>query len=87
MLDGKGKEKEFPILRIGLKWNGRQNRVQELGLPIRPPGKLFRPDFVGMPLSPEQKAAAKPGAKLTTTSSHNSRIDGSSAEECRGPDY
>ena len=87
MLDGKGKEKESPILRVGLKWNGRQNRVQELGLPICPPGKMFRPDFVGIPLSPAQKAAAKPGAKLTTTSTHNSRRAGSSADEHRGPEY
>jgi hypothetical protein len=66
--DGKGKEKQPPILRIGLKWDGRQSRVEELGLPTSPPGKMFRSDLVGIPLSPEQKAALKAGAALTTTS-------------------
>jgi hypothetical protein len=73
VLDGKGKEKESPILRIGLKWEGRQTRVQKLGLPTSPPGKMFRTGFVGIPLSPEQRAASKSGAGLSATSSRGSR--------------
>jgi len=55
--EGKGKEKEQPMLRIGLKWEGRQTKVKKLRLPLRPPGKMFRSDLVGISLSPEQRAA------------------------------
>lgn len=71
IIDGKGKEKEQPILRIGLQWDGRQSKVQKLGLPTSPPGKMFRSDFVGTPLSTEQRAASKSGAAVTATSSRD----------------
>ncbi|TVY84293.1 hypothetical protein LSUE1_G000255, partial [Lachnellula suecica] len=44
--EGKGKEKEtHSVLRLGLKWTGRMDRVEKLGLVSRPPGKMFRTDL------------------------------------------
>lgn len=61
MVSGKGKEKEQPRVKIGLKWAGRQVRVQKAGLPITPPGKMFRTDYSGIPMSPEQRANLRRG--------------------------
>jgi hypothetical protein len=47
--EGKGKHKEPSSLRIGLKWKGRYSRVEDLGLPTKPPGKMFKADFTGIP--------------------------------------
>ncbi len=65
--DGKGKEKEPPLLRIGLTWIGRQTKVEELGLPTRAPGKMFRADIIGIPMSLEEREARKPKPKTTGT--------------------
>lgn len=45
----KGKGKVPIVFRVGLKWKGRIARVEELGLPSKPPGKMFRSDWVGIP--------------------------------------
>jgi len=65
--DGKGKEKEPSLLRIGLTWIGRQTRVEELGLPTKAPGKMFRTDITGIPMSLEEREARKPKPKITGT--------------------
>jgi hypothetical protein len=49
LAQGKGKEKEQPLLRLGLKWQGRMARVEELGLPTRPPGRMFKSGLLGIP--------------------------------------
>jgi len=61
--EGKGKQKEPSLLRIKLKWKGRYGRVEDLGLPAEPPGKMFRADFTGIPLTNEEREASKPGAQ------------------------
>ena len=57
--EGKSKQKEPMILKLGLKWKGRYGKVEALGLPTRPPGKMFREDILasGIPLSAAQKLA------------------------------
>jgi hypothetical protein len=56
--DSKGKENDPPKLRIGLKWDGRQRRrLEELGLPTCPPGKMFRSTLAALAVFPEQRAA------------------------------
>lgn len=62
-IEGKGKQKEPSLLRIKLKWKGRYGRVEDLGLPAEPPGKTFRADFTGIPLTNEEREASKPGAQ------------------------
>ncbi|KAG9231932.1 hypothetical protein BJ875DRAFT_468148 [Amylocarpus encephaloides] len=59
--EGKGKERDPPIVRLRLKWPGRIARVEELGLPSKPPGKMFRPGIVGIPYTPEEKHNVKMG--------------------------
>lgn len=54
---GKGKEKEPPILKLGLKWAGRMAKVEQLGLPIRAPGKMFRLETRPVPLAPEDSVS------------------------------
>jgi hypothetical protein len=58
--DGKGKEKEQAMLRIGLMWEGFGNAESRgFGSLLVPPGKMFRSDSVDIPLSAEQKASAQ----------------------------
>jgi len=45
MVNGKGKEKEQPMLKLGLKWMGRHAKVEEMGFPTSAPGKMFRTHF------------------------------------------
>jgi hypothetical protein len=52
---GKGKEKDPPIVKVRLKWTGREKLVQKAGLPTLPPGKMFRQDYAGIPMSPEER--------------------------------
>ncbi|KUJ16151.1 uncharacterized protein LY89DRAFT_748627 [Mollisia scopiformis] len=47
--DAKGKGKAV-MITVGLKWQGRFGRVEEMGLPSQPPGKMFRSDIVGIPV-------------------------------------
>ena len=54
---GKGKEKDPPIVKVRLKWTGREKLVQKAGLPTLPPGKMFRKDYAGIPMSPEERKA------------------------------
>jgi len=58
-LAGKGKEREPPLLRLRLNWAGRIAKAEALALPTHPPGKMFRPDMTPVPMSPEEKIAAK----------------------------
>lgn len=44
VVEGKGKGKEQPVLRIGMSWKGRKSKVEELGYPSSPPGKMFGPN-------------------------------------------
>jgi len=53
-VEGKGKEREQSLLRLGLKWQGRMAKVEELGLPTRPPGKMFRQGILGIPEPAEE---------------------------------
>jgi len=71
MFDGKGKEKVQPVIRIGLKWEGRLGRVEQQGLPLRPPGKMFRPDYRIAPFAGEPIPAA-PVAGIPTYGSAQS---------------
>jgi hypothetical protein len=59
VVSAKGKEKEPPSVRVGLKWVGRQTLVQRAGLPTSPPGKLFRSDYSGIPMSSEDREALR----------------------------
>jgi hypothetical protein len=54
---GKGKEREPPLLKLGLKWTGRIPKAEQLGLPTRRPGKMFRADINAIPLTPEEKVS------------------------------
>jgi hypothetical protein len=60
-LDGKGKERDPPIVRLRLKWPGRIAIIEELGLPTQPPGKMFRAGIVGIPYTPEERENVKMG--------------------------
>ncbi|RDW80706.1 hypothetical protein BP5796_05404 [Coleophoma crateriformis] len=51
-LDGKGKETVPPTIKIGLRWTGRQSRAHRLGLPTKPPGKMFKSDARPIPCPP-----------------------------------
>jgi hypothetical protein len=55
----KGKEKDAPTLKVGLKWTGRQAQVQKAGLPTSPPEKMFRLDYAGIPMSPEERVTLR----------------------------
>jgi hypothetical protein len=59
MIGGKGKEKEQSVLRLGLKWTGLLSKVENAGLPTRPPGKMFRTDITRIPLALEQRGNTK----------------------------
>lgn len=48
--EGKGKEVEQSILKVGLKWAGRVTLLEESGLPTSPPGKMFTSLGTSIPL-------------------------------------
>lgn len=54
MLGGKGKEHEPSTVRLRLRWTGWQKKVEDAGLPLQAPGKMFRKDITRIPLSPEE---------------------------------
>lgn len=54
-VDGKGKEKDPFLLKLGLKWKGRYSRVEDAGLPTMPPGKMFRTDLTEIPPSTDER--------------------------------
>lgn len=70
---GKGKEKEPPTLRLGLKWAGLLAKAEAAGLPTSPPGKMFRSDFSGIPMSPEDRRAMRMSSQYHGASSQYSR--------------
>jgi len=53
IIGSKGKEKDEPVLKLGLQWAGRLAKVEEMGLPTLAPGKMFRSDSLGIPLLQE----------------------------------
>ena len=57
--EGKGKQKDPMVVKLRLKWEGRYGKVEALGLPTTPPGKMFRANILasGIPLSAAQKLA------------------------------
>jgi hypothetical protein len=59
--DGKGRERDPPILRLRLKWPGRVAALDELGLPYQPPGKMFRAEVAGIPYTPEERENVRMG--------------------------
>ena len=65
--DSKGKETEPPLMRLGLKWTGRHAKVDALGLPTQPPGKMFRTGITGMPpmASGVRTGPRQPGRGIT----------------------
>ncbi|CAG8954629.1 hypothetical protein HYFRA_00004549 [Hymenoscyphus fraxineus] len=54
---GKGKGTDPALLRLHVKWNGRYRRLEELGLPMVAPGKMFRKDYTDIPMSLEERTA------------------------------
>jgi hypothetical protein len=69
----KGKEKEPITLRVRMKWDGRYAQVDRAGLLMRPPGKMFKQELLGVPLTPEErdevrsKAAPRRRSSAATT--------------------
>ena len=47
------------VVKLRLKWKGRYEKVEALGLPTTPPGKMFKADILAssIPLSAAQKLA------------------------------
>jgi hypothetical protein len=60
-LDGKGRERDPPVIRLRLKWPGRVAVLEELGLPTQPPGKMFRAEIAGIPYTPEERENVRLG--------------------------
>lgn len=56
---GKGKEKEPTLVKLRLKWPGRQSKVEAASLVTSPPGKMFKAGFTGISLSQEERDARK----------------------------
>lgn len=50
MADGKGKEVEPPSLLVRLKWDGRFALLEQSGLMMSSPGKMFRQGVTGIPM-------------------------------------
>ncbi|PVH82065.1 hypothetical protein DL98DRAFT_514136 [Cadophora sp. DSE1049] len=58
-LIGKGKQTQPPMIKLGLRWAGRQARLEEAGIIFAPPGKMFKPSLTGIPMSQEEREALK----------------------------
>jgi hypothetical protein len=41
-------------VRIGLRWKGRFDVLEGLGLPVKPPGKMFKGELIAVPLPKEK---------------------------------
>ncbi|KAL2070718.1 hypothetical protein VTL71DRAFT_13744 [Oculimacula yallundae] len=54
---GKGKEVRSPTIKLRLRWKGRLARLEAAKLPSTPPGKMFKPNPMGIPLSQDEREA------------------------------
>ncbi|KAH6723217.1 hypothetical protein BKA61DRAFT_586017 [Leptodontidium sp. MPI-SDFR-AT-0119] len=78
-LIGKGKEVRPPLIKLHLKWAGRQAKLQESVLPFASPGKMFKKNYTGIPLSQEQRDAVNMSglAPRLSNVSNRSEVSGS----------
>ncbi|KAG4443173.1 hypothetical protein IFR05_001315 [Cadophora sp. M221] len=76
-LIGKGKEVRPPLIKLHLKWAGRQAKLQESMLPFASPGKMFKQNLTGIPLSQEQRDAANMTSLSPRRSNVSNRSEGS----------
>ncbi|KAK0119783.1 hypothetical protein ONS95_011216 [Cadophora gregata] len=51
----KGKQIQSPMIKLGLRWAGRQARLEEANISSIPPGKMFKPSLTGIPMSQEER--------------------------------
>ncbi|CZT45411.1 uncharacterized protein RSE6_05718 [Rhynchosporium secalis] len=87
-LIGKGKEVRPPTIKLRLKWAGRHAKVEEANLPFTPPGKMFKSNLSGIPLSQEERnlvAPAPPGASSINNWSEGSEAGGKVGTSSQNP--
>lgn len=80
-LIGKAKQTRPPIIKLGLKWTGRQTRLEKAGIIFAPPGKMFKPILTGIPISQEEREAmniATPSLLRASNLSNTSEASGAS---------
>ncbi|KAH7355015.1 hypothetical protein BKA65DRAFT_497483 [Rhexocercosporidium sp. MPI-PUGE-AT-0058] len=76
-LIGKGKEVRPPMIKLRLKWTGRHAKLHESMLPFAPPGKMFKQNHTGIPLSQEQRDAMNTTGLALRPSNVSNRSEGS----------
>jgi len=69
------------MIKLGLRWAGRQAKLEEAGIISSPPGKMFKPSLTGIPMSQEEREAmtlAPPSPPRASNLSSMSEASGAS---------